>query len=797
MEYVDGKTLDELIARGPLHISESLGHAVQIAAALAAAHAAGIVHRDIKPGNIIVSGSGGVKVLDFGLAKPLHVEDCAAADASTRTATVGRSVTAEKNVIVGTIAYMSPEQAKGERVDYRSDVFSFGSLLYEMFTGRRPFGHQSAISTLAAIIERDPAAPTRFVPDLPPELERIICRCLRKDPQRRFQHMDDVMVALREVKEEVDSGAYGPPREAHSVRRRKLTLLVAAATTAAIAFVPWGVLFRSLRAKPGLPAAGAHLRMVIAVEGELLHPNLSPDGTMIAYVGTEDGRTSIFVQRVSGGARLRLTNGPGRDEYPRFAPDGEHISFTRYGSENMPQVCIVPTLGGDVACPVTGGSDATWSPDGRRLAFVDLHRSEPEVLALAAVDGSGKRVLFRSDGALPFLRSPAWSPTGNEIAVTRSSGGVAGELWLVDAVTGKGRRVLADPPGISSRYAVFSPDGTALIHESNRSGSTNLWSVRTRDGALKPLTNGAGPEETPSASRSGAVAFVSARSRGAIFLHDLRSGEARHLTTATDILWGPVFSPDGRDVAFSRGELDGSWHIWMIAAAGGSPRRMTSGPLPEIYSRFSADGRWLIFNTWSPGPDRIWRVERRGGPAEPITPARGDDDQYGSLSPDGERMAFARTESGKTGIWMARKDGSEARSLVPPEATVPSWSRDGCWIAYSRSRRVDIGGIYVIGYDGAGLRRLSETGSWPVWWPDGARLAYLDIANDGTEQIFTVPIDGGSPALLPGLRLKSTNNAFDISPDGRFLVVSDTVRVSSEVWLMNWEKGSSSGLAGR
>ncbi|HTS63290.1 MAG TPA: protein kinase [Candidatus Acidoferrales bacterium] len=787
MEYVEGKTLEHLIGSRGLALPDALSYGAQIADALACAHAAGIVHRDIKPGNIIVAGTGRIKVVDFGLAKLTHPEESVSGE-SALTVTAAGSVHTGESVILGTIAYMSPEQAQGRKIDARSDIFSLGSVLYEMITGRCAFATDNRVSTLAAIIAREPQPARTIISGLPPEAERIISRCLRKEPGRRFQHMEDLKVALEELKEETGSGsgasAQAPSRVPSRARVRAGAVGFALFIGLILAYLGFERLLTRRAAPIGGIPANPRLRLVIAAEGELLNPSLSPDGKMIVYAATEEGRTNIFVQRVSGGARIRLTDGPARDEHPHFSPDGEHISFTRHGSQGTSEICVIPALGGDVSCPVRDALDAAWSPDGRRLAFIVLRPSEAEALAVSAIDGSGARVVFRGDSGLPFLRNPAWSPRGDQIALVRSSGGVAGEVWLAPVAGGAARRLTSDPTGIFSAGPVFTPDGQAVLHQSNRAGATNLWAVRISGGVLTRVTTGAGPDELPSVARDGTIAFASVRTRTAIFVHDLGPASNRQLTTTTDLLWAPSFSPDGRDIAFSRGELDGSWHIWLVPVSGGSPRRLTSGPLPEIYSRFSPDGEWVLYNTWSAGPDRVWRVPRQGGAPQPLTPARSEDDQYADLSRNGRWLAFVRTENGKVGIYVAGTDGSSARLVVPPEATVPSWSPDSQWIAFSRSRRFHVGGIYVVRAGGTDLRQLSETGSWPVWWPDGKRIAYLDMAADGTEQIFTVSADGGKPAPLSGLHMSGSNNRFDIAPDGRSIAFVDPVRVSAEVWLM-------------
>jgi Tol biopolymer transport system component len=302
-------------------------------------------------------------------------------------------------------------------------------------------------------------------------------------------------------------------------------------------------------------------------------------------------------------------------------------------------------------------------------------------------------------------------------------------------------------------------------------------------GPLVRLTAGPGPDESPSVARDGSIAFANIRRRCALLVHNLASSQTREILTHSHYIWAPAFSPDGNELAFSRGEKDGAWHIWIVPVGGGASRRLTSGPSPEIYPRFSHDGTSIIYHTWSPGPDRIWRVPRAGGPAEPVTPAREDDDSFADLSPDGRRLAFARTEKQNTRIYVSRADGSEARCLVETASTLPRWSPDGKWIAFSPSRDYG-GGVFIAGADGGGMRRLTDSGGWPVWWRDGKRLGFQSIRLDGSEEILTVAPADGSVRPLPGLRFSGTNHPFDISPDNRLLATSNCADVSSEIWLL-------------
>jgi hypothetical protein len=326
MEYVQGKTLEQMIDRRALTLKTALDYAVQTAQALAKAHAAGIVHRDLKPANIMVTDDGLVKVLDFGVAKlTARGEEEVDTAAATVTRTIARdaALTVEGR-IVGTVAYMSPEQATAQEIDGRSDIFSFGAVLYEMVTGTRPFAGDSSISTLAAVVNQEPKRPSEISPRIPRELERIIVRCLRKDPGRRFQHMDDVAVELEEVRvESTTDAATAPP----PVARRSVGIIGAGLLTL-LTVAGWALW--AARDRPDPPAAKRH-EQVTSFPGDEGSPTISPDGTQVAFVWNGENRNNpgIYLKRLGVDAPWRLTGDGADDRAPAWSPDGKHIAFVR------------------------------------------------------------------------------------------------------------------------------------------------------------------------------------------------------------------------------------------------------------------------------------------------------------------------------------------------------------------------------------------------------------------------------------------------------------------------------------
>jgi serine/threonine protein kinase len=664
MEFVAGKTLQQLIPNGGMPLADVLKYAIPIARALAAANEAGIVHRDVKPGNIMVGANGIVKVLDFGLAK------LTAQEASSGDETQVRLGHTQQGTVVGTAAYMSPEQAQAKQVDGRSDIFSFGVVLYEMASGRRPFQGDNQMSTLAAILEKEPASLAARDSRIPRELERVVMRCLRKDPERRFQHMADLRVALEELKEESDSGKLTPAQPAPVAARSPKWLVYGLSAALLILAAAGG--WQWWRSKPSKTMERPLTRLTF--NGVSSNPAISPDGKLLAYQATTGGpNPDIWLRQIGGGKAVQITHEKEGAFYPAFSPDGTQIA---YQSRNG--IYEVTALGGDARLITNDGSDPAYVSGGSAILFWRDSRGYGRPFTIPRMGGTP--VPVQPDFDFYFA---AISPDGSRLMATAFRNGRqqqdVKQWWLLPISGGKPEDVDPPPALAGESYArvpevwtnpdknsgrqwviferrvgdtsnlfrvAVTSDGKVtsapeqLTFSANSWGpsvsengrmvfltgdmSTNLWSIPIDTNSARvtgdrvSLTQVAGlRNKNPSLSRDGKnAAFFSDRN---LVVKDLVTGRETQLAqdVPTSRGTGPAISPDGSLVVYyiENGLVAGRSvpeDLYSISTAGGSPRlvcRACGQP-----KGFSADGsRLLAQGGYPPGPSWIAVVEMATG----------------------------------------------------------------------------------------------------------------------------------------------------------------------------------------
>ncbi len=712
MEYVEGRSLEAVLRDGPLPLDRALEIAVRIAHALDAAHGIGITHRDIKPANVMLSVRDEVKVLDFGLAKMRPAGDAAEA--------AFRSVTTMPGLVMGTVHYMSPEQALGERVDARSDLFSLGVVLYEMLTGRLPFKAPSVTATIDAIVHREPVAATRLRADLPRTVDRVLARALAKKPADRYQRASDVAVDLEALRRHAPPpGAPRPWLGPGAGRHRRL---FAAALLAAAA----GLVLASLWRATG-PAPPAVLPFT-SFAGTETTPAFSPDGETIAYAwdGADGENIDIYLQAL-GGSPIRLTSDPAPETHPALSPDGTLVAFVRGGR----RLIVVPRGGGperdigDVQDP-----RITFTPDGRAIAAggpASLAGGSGSGLSLYPLDGSARRALTTPPAGVVDI-APAFSPDGTRLAFQRIPTTAVSDIWVANARGGQARRLTFDDRSLEG--PVWTADGRSLVFASARLGAGRLWRMPADGGTPEPIRETGPGATTPAVARIGdrlafvdtledtniwelaldeagaplgaprrtpgsstwldgspdfsrdgtALAFASNRSgRDEIWAGQDGSVTARQLTDFSRVpasaVGSPRWSPDGTRIVFDA-RVRGNADVYVVGAGGGAVERVTDDPSPDVVPTWSRDGAWIYFTSRRSGRPEVWRRAAAGGPEERLTTTGGFGAQE---SLDGAFLIYGR-ERVHSPLWRRPvAGGAEEQLLVDHTGTAHTVAQFAFW----------------------------------------------------------------------------------------------------------------------
>lgn len=744
-ELLQGESLRNRLLKGKVPLRKAIEYAAQIARGLAAAHEKNIIHRDLKPENIFITEDGTAKILDFGLAKVNEPVPVVSSSDPTLVPTT-------EGTILGTVGYMSPEQARGERIDARTDIFSFGVVLYEMLSGKRAFQAQTSADTIAAILKEDPR-PLDGV-ELSPALERIVRHCLEKSSQERFQSARDLAFHLESAM--TTSSAVLPPEPQRSPQAKWIWFALPLAIVAGVVALRYAATRAEVR--PGIEVS--HLTAFVGLEE---FPTLSPDGKYVAFVSDRSGTRQIMIRLLAGGAPLQITNDVADHRSPRWTADSSSILY--YTPPNRVEekdgtVWQVSALGGASRRLFASLSDADVSHDGTKVAYFALNGDQIELRVTGATGGESRLVrAFRSNQT--YLH-PRWSPDDTEIAF-QNGDWPSGTVFRIAASGGEPKqltRVLTQLRG----YA-WVPDGSGVV-VSSAQGSTiyyqatlNLWFEPRDNGPERQLNFGEDSYVDPDIGRDGRL--VASRTEAHYDLwkfptdgtaqENVRNGV--RLTRQTGLVQTPSVSPDGRYIVYLAND-GGHGNLWVLDVSTGESRQLTFEQDPT---------KTVGVPIWSPdGSTIVYFVSFTGG-------------------------------WGRGAEWLVDPDGSNVRKLTD-EAAYAAWSPDGKWLYYGEFRDGSSQGLRKISLTSKEVVKFrpdGERGLSPALSPDGKTL-YFVVNSSGANGLIKSEIRAATPETAPSRLLAEISGSriptgvpvlqFVISPDGKWLATLLRGHNADEIW---------------
>ena len=748
MELIDGESLTDWM-RKRRSLANRVEVMAQVAEGLAKAHDAGIVHRDLKPDNIMVTRDGRAKIVDFGVAKLTE-------RLGERTALSGVTTPTSR---VGTTAYMAPEQVEGKTIDRRTDVFAFGSVLYELLTGANPFAAPQYADTIHNVVHLDPT-----MDRVPRELRRIVRRCLRKDVEQRYDSMRDIALDLREAAVET------APRRPW----RRWTAL-AVAMVLAIAGITWFVASRKTQT---VTEQRGMTMTRLTNNGQVTTAAISPDGNYLVHAVEERGDQALYVKQIATGTLTRIAEAaPVYYFNLQVSPDGNYAYYimAMRAEPNVYDLYQLPLLGG--APRKIAADTEDWysiSPDGTRVVFRRFNAFTREHrLTIAAVDGSGEQVVLRRSHP-QYIGTPVWAPDG---AITFVSGSVmerhSGGLFRMLPETAEVTQVATPSfPGVGS-YA-WLPDGSgALATVYDKEQPPQIWFVPTGDTAPRKVTSEVSAYfgVRPTAD-SKSFSAVRESTESNIYMIGA-DGQLRAITTGTGNLVGGVVWLNDREVLYSA-PVNGMNAYYAVDANNGTPRRIIHN-LSTWQAAVSRDGSKIAFVSDHSGANQIWVADASGANLRQVT--RVGNNGFPSFTPDGKWIVFMRSDEAQN-AWRVPVDGGEPVRVTNLPTNRPYVSPDGKWLLCrmrSTDPKVPLWRTTVMPFDRAGAPRhfdLPHYGGPPTfrWHPDGDAFLFVDF-KDGVANLWMQKIDGGAPRQLTFFD-SGEIYSFGIAPDGKRIALS-------------------------